>query len=86
MTNQWVSIESAPKDGTRILVVNEDGEIDVAEYVAAWQEHQEFVRKAKDGDVFRTVVEDTGYWNTERAYCPTHWQPLPIPPLARKQA
>jgi hypothetical protein len=80
MSNGWISIESAPKNGKLILIINEDGEIDVAKYVVVLQKHQEFVRKAKDGDVFRTVVEDVGYWDTERAYCPTHWQPLPISP------
>lgn len=78
--SEWQPIEAAPKDGTRVLIANDDGEMDVAGYVAEWSEHSEFVRTAKDGDVFRTVRRDMGYWDAVHAYCPTHWMPLPPPP------
>ena len=77
---EWQSIETAPKDGTKVLIVNGDGAIDVAEYVEQWNERDEWVRKAKDGDVYRTVREECGYWDTDTAYCPTHWMPLPVAP------
>jgi hypothetical protein len=76
----WQPIETAPKDGTRVLLLNESGEIEVAGYVEDFYERSEFVRKAKDGDVYRTVLVDCGYWQTEVAVCPTHWMPLPEPP------
>jgi len=79
---EWQPIETAPKDGTKVLIVNSDGAIDVAGYVVQWDEHSELVRKARDGDVYRTVREDTGYWDTETAYWPTHWMPLPEAPNA----
>jgi hypothetical protein len=78
----WVPIATAPRDGTKVLLVNESGAMDLAGYVEQWTEHNEFVRKAKDGDVYRTVREECGYWDTAVAYCPTHWMPLPAPPLS----
>lgn len=29
------------------------------------------------GDVYKTVRTDIGYWETDNAYCPTGWMPLP---------
>jgi hypothetical protein len=77
---EWQPIETAPRDGTRVLIVNDDGAMAVAGYVEEWHERSEFVRKARDGDVFRTVREDVGYWDTDIAYCPTHWMLLPDKP------
>lgn len=79
---EWQPIETAPKNGTKVLIVNDDGAMAVAHYIEQWNERSEFVRKAKDGDVFRTVREEIGYWDTDTAYCPTHWMPLPPPPNA----
>ena len=79
---EWQAIETAPKDGTKVLIVNDEGAMDVAGYVEQWNERTEFVRKAKDGDVYRTVREEIGYWDTDTAYCPTHWMPLPEAPNA----
>lgn len=75
----WQPIETAPKDGQKVLLVNGDGAIDIGCYVEDWLETSKFVRHAKDGDVFRTVREDFGYWDT-KIYCPTHWMPLPKGP------
>ena len=80
---EWQPIETAPKDATKVLIVNADGEMDVAGYVEQWDERTEFVRKAKDGDVYRTVRDECGYWDTDKAYCPTHWMPLPEAPNAK---
>lgn len=83
---KWQTIETAPKDGTRVLIVNDEGEIDIAGYVEEWTWKKVFVRKATDGDVYKTVQDEVGYWDTDNAYCPTHWMPLPKPPArARKK-
>ena len=74
---EWQPIETAPRDGTRVLIANDEGAIDVAGYVEEWHEQSVFVRKARDGDVFKSVREDVGYWDTDIAYCPIHWMPLP---------
>ena len=81
---EWKPIETAPKDGTLILIVNDDGAIDVAKYEPEWREYQEYVRTAKDGDVYKTVREDVGCWSTDFAWCPTYWMPLPAPPNPAK--
>lgn len=81
---KWRPIETSPKDGTRVLIVNDEGAMDVAGYVESWGERRDFVRKAKDGDVFRIVREEMGYWDTDTAYCPTHWIPLPTTPNGEK--
>jgi hypothetical protein len=80
MNNEWQPIETAPKDGIRVLIVNEDGDIDIASYIEKWAEELEFVRKAKDGDVYRTTKIDVGYFDSGFTFCPTHWMPLPEPP------
>jgi hypothetical protein len=51
----WRDISTAPKDGTRVLIFGKEG-IDVAKYIESWSEHQEYVRTAKDGDVYKTVT------------------------------
>ncbi len=77
---KWQLIEIAPKDGTKVLIVNENGDMAVAGYIAQWIEVNKWIRTARDGDVYRTEREDTGYWDTEMVYCPTHWMPLPEAP------
>ena len=69
--SEWQPIETAPKDGSRILVFNRKV------YIASWSEeaqHGEF-ECAPGWQVF--CPDD--YWY---AFCvnPTHWMPLPEPP------
>ena len=78
----WEPIETAPKDGTRVLIVDGDGNIDLCGYQESFYTRQEFVRKAKDGDVYKTITEEDGYWESEITFSPTHWMPLPNPPAA----
>ena len=84
MTEQWQPIETAPRDGTEILI---------------WKATWDFAPKAKwdlvDGDdgwfgawVFSETLclgESEGLlgWNEDIEYgsMPTHWCPLPKPPL-----
>jgi len=68
---RWQPIETAPKDGTPILI---------------WQPDKA-ARFASDFDDLRYAI---GYWRTDgreswgnrnsSEVCPTHWQPLPLPP------
>ena len=76
---QWQPIETAPKDGTRVLVWSD--ELYLKPYIAWWgvdanhPEHEpdQFEWLTGDGDDW-----STGYYYTPCA--PTHWQPLPEPP------
>lgn len=78
--SEWQPIETSPKDGTRVLIFNGYGAMDIAGYVEQFTERLEFVRSDKDGDVYQTVRNDFSYWDTDIAYDPTHWMPLPEPP------
>lgn len=76
----WLPIASAPKDGTRILVFDPEGDGDSANIVlVAWLNDAERHRKAR----FMWCVPDSwqdeqgGYYVVGR---PTHWQPLPPSP------
>lgn len=73
--NNWQKIETAPKDGTRIIAF---------EPVGSWQ--------GKRWGEWRIAItywhqpgnpENLGYWcsSTADKYRPTHWMPLPKPPL-----
>ena len=73
----WQPIETAPKNETRVLIADHRGVIDVAEYIERIEEKSVFVRKAKDGDVYRIEKEDCGFWDSDIIYEPTHWMPLP---------
>ncbi len=79
---QWQPIETAPKDGTRVLAVDGDGVISTAVYLQDWSESMVFIRAERDGDVFKKKVEEVGYWHMDAddACGATHWMPLPAPP------
>lgn len=66
--NGWMPIETAPKDGTPILVLKKG----FHPAVARWLEGQ-----------WMTANAEANYSNGNPCYLEwnlTHWQPLPIPP------
>jgi len=63
---QWQPIETAPKDGTPILIFTERGQ-----YVADWAEFEIEYWHVHDGKFEPRPV---------RGPAPTHWIPLPDPP------
>jgi|688.fasta_scaffold191249_7 hypothetical protein len=75
--SDWQPIETAPKDGTRIIVGKESG------YVMAWASSAYWFNRepcrhspaCKPG----THVGWTDGFDTLSA--PTHWMPLPAPPV-----
>lgn len=73
--SDWQPIETAPRDGTHILVINaaflHEGEM----CVAFW--HTLRGEKQEDG---RWDVTGYGGYEAEPEVEPTHWQPLPEPP------
>jgi hypothetical protein len=76
----WQDISSAPKDGTRVLVVDNDfsdRKPVVAKFVSyVWDE---WVLTDED-DV--ELYTDYGIRGGSQTTNPTHWQPLPEPPQA----
>lgn len=68
----WRSFDSAPHDGSLIIVWSENEGV----YVAQW-----LLQHDEDGD----EIEGSGEWFHSRgydisSYLPTHWQPLPEGP------
>jgi hypothetical protein len=98
LRGEWQPIETAPKDGTKILTYgkghgNRIGSYDTNERsfamfaIAHWAWHDS-ERDVPVGDgLFRKepcrVLEG---WRTEWAYFPTHWQPLPPPPISASES
>lgn len=64
---EWQDIETAPKDGTRILV-------------HFWEPSQTLVAYFVDYDPFCWQAVSGERWNAKHA---SHWLPLPSPPKAR---
>jgi len=71
----WQPIATAPKDGTAILI---------------WQPRTDFVRSVREWKNCDDSRYAVGYWRTwvgswgnrnDADVEPTHWQPLPSPPL-----
>jgi len=68
MTNEWRTIDSAPKDGTPILVCCRSGDITIAMHSdGAW---------AYCSSLGYDLENYMGMWYEEA----THWMPLPSPP------
>ncbi len=62
---RWLPIESAPKDGTNVLLLNRKGNI----AAGLWQQESWWLRGGSYPNAF---------FNDHHG--PTHWQPLPPPP------
>jgi len=75
---EWQPIDTAPKDGVRVLLVDAYGDIDIAAYEEEIEER--FVLTDPSKKSYEKVREIVGYWNTENVFNPTHWMPLPDPP------
>jgi len=78
---QWLPIESAPRDGTAILLTNGK---DVAEGHWYFEEGGTTEYRDLDGRYIGQEESD-GYdgwldWDGGMQPDPTHWQPLPAPP------
>lgn len=63
--SEWLPIESAPRDGTRIIVLDISGLIAIARSTPCGRRHSD--EWSADG---RIIMRPS----------PTHWMPLPTPP------
>lgn len=73
LTETWQPIETAPKDGTRVLISCDHGE-----FIAYWSDNASLERCHR-GPAWQIFdCEDCWYsWAVEE---PTHWMPLPKSP------
>lgn len=69
MSTEWQPIETAPKDGTRILAIVAGRHPDTGE---------PFIPDVVEWDGGRWFSEN--WWDDNALYSPTHWMPLPNPP------
>lgn len=70
----WQPIETAPRDGTRILVFTVHGDIELSEWYEMWSDKYEEV----EGGLYRKVpTKSYEGWNSNM---PRYWAPLPEPP------
>lgn len=75
LRDRWQPIETAPKDGTRILLVDERGGV----FIGHWSDEATFGRfETKPGWQIFDCEDDFYSWRR----VPTHWRPLPAPPVA----
>lgn len=67
----WQGIESAPKDGTAILAINNRGNC----AVISWED-----KFCHGWVVHFSSFEAHPFWNGACGSVPTNWMPLPAPP------
>lgn len=78
----WKDIESAPKNGTEILVWRRDASV----FIVRWEWAGDVVPKDRSGDPIEDYDEEFhGWWSDAYGWqqgidTPTHWMPLPPPP------
>ena len=76
--SQWQPIETAPRDGTEIIITNGCDTCTGKYYPSVVQNYAPFFAQSVDGELrnegFDYKVEPVYF------YEPTHWMPLPQPP------
>jgi hypothetical protein len=79
---EWQPIETAPKDGTEVIV-SDGRDVFTARYrLSNCANDEPFFAVSGDGDFFNRGTD----WNFEPDYrWPTHWMPLPDAPNTKKE-
>lgn len=84
---EWKPIETAPKDGTFILVTGPRymdehlPPVAITRWVVSSDEWWEQISATRK----ELRREDTSSWDSACGLYPTHWQPLPPPPTDRER-
>ena len=73
----WRPIETAPKDGTRVLICHGHAPRNI--YVAWWLDEAQF-GDDKTGPGWQIFDCGMDVWYAVATDDPTHWMPLPDPP------
>lgn len=84
MKQEWQPIETAPRDGSRLLVYcPEDNYCIAAIAISYWAHSPPNVSFIPTGDphLWRREVQEHARFEVEGGWeSPTHWMPLPEPP------
>jgi hypothetical protein len=81
---QWRVMDTAPRDGTRILLSDKDGDLHIARWMRA--------TSPEAGDAVLASGSGWVIWRDEAGAAaivvdsPTHWSPLPPSPATRVEA
>ena len=84
--SEWMPIETAPKDGTQILVARAGEEIGMgAVEIVDWCVMENWHWEQVGDDLYRKVKDaPSEFWNGN-GHRATHWLPLPAPPTGASQ-
>jgi hypothetical protein len=80
--DEWQPIETAPKDGTKILGYDPTGINDPTFAVIYWYEHESYSYSETSNGLFERETHKCDFWSGAD-YSPfraTHWRPLPAAP------
>ncbi len=72
--SEWRSIDSAPKDGRRIIMTN-GGWVDLG-----WYSHSDWLGEDAKAGAWVDMDPRDGPGGLKGPNAPTHWMPLPEPP------
>lgn len=82
--NEWQPIETAPRDGTLILVTGSRymdehlPNISITKWISKIEERWELVTRTRQ----ELIKVDESHWDYDCGIFPTHWMPLPKPPIS----
>jgi hypothetical protein len=77
---EWMPIETAPKDGTAILLATDSGGVWIGKYMPVYQSGF-----APRNPWFSLMLNHDYHGGLRGAFLPTHWMPLPPPPRSQVQ-
>ena len=89
---EWLPIESAPKDGTEILVYFDFATVSIV-HIAWYRSKEDWETSGQFCGGWDSLEEWEGWWSYTRTSVaqeklegfriPTHWMPLPAPPVEK---
>ena len=82
--SEWQPIETAPKDGTHILIVRAGEDKESIEITFWYQNFQDEYVPDKDGLYRKETILWIESWNGN-GHRATHWMPLPEPPVEEEK-
>lgn len=77
---EWLPIDSAPKDGSWVSLLSGEGRD-----VGAWRDTRYCMIGAPQGSYGPGWVDQNNCLPISGEFEPTHWQPLPPPPAGEKE-